>query len=273
MHAGPEDGRADSVAGGAASVTEPRGTTTPESSAAEPAGWLLLIEPERPGGESEAKPARAPGTLETLVHADLLRALRNTGLPVRISVLSHRGPAADLSPAWSPESGTAPTLLVFTRELDSIERLEQLCTRARQLAGLQIGVLACLFPEQPPLPALLLQAADRLRRAGADDVLLGIPAAVELLDRAQAVRRVREQQRSGEKAQLQLRALTQGLQLLCPELAGSDRPGSSAWGPREENAPEPVGAETSVDPSESARAFQRFTEHIRNAIGLSLIHI
>ncbi len=257
-----------------AAVTEPGGAATSENSAADPAGWLLLIESERPAGEPEAKPARtpgAPGMLEPLVNADLLRALRNTGLPVRISAVSHRGPAADLCPAWSPEAGAAPTLVVFTRELDSIERMEQLCTRARQLAGPHTGVLACLFPEQPPLPALLLQAADRLRRAGADDVLLGIPAAVELLDRAQAVRRVREQQRSGEKAQLQLRTLTQGLQLLCPELVGSERPGSAACGPREENAPEPVAAETSVDPSESARAFQRFTEHIRTAIGCAHI--
>ena len=257
-----------------AAVTEPGGAASSESSIAEPTGWLLLIESDRAAGEPEAKPARAPGmsgALDPLVNADLLRALRNTGLPVRISVVSHRGPAADLYPAWSPETGAAPTLVVFTRELDSIERMEQLCTRARQLAGLHAGVLACLFPEQPPLPALLLQAADRLRRAGADDVLLGIPAAVELLDRAQSVRRVREQQRSGERAQLQLRTLTQGLQLLCPEVVGSERPGSAACGPREENAPEPVGAETSVDPSESARAFQRFTEHIRTAIGCAHI--
>lgn len=256
------------------SAAAPAAPAEPEpGAAAEPAGWLLLVEAERLSSDGEGKP-RSPAALESLVAPDLLRALRNTGLPVRISALSQRGPAAELSPAWSVESGPVPTLLVFARDLDDLARLEQLCGRARQLAGLGTGVLACLFPEQPPLPALLLHAADRLRQAGADDVLLGIPAAVELLDRAQAVRRLRQNQRSGDRAQLQLRALTQGLLLLSPEATTGDRHGPAPSGPslpREENAPEPVPSETSVDPSESARAFQRFTDHIRLAIGCAHI--
>lgn len=251
----------------AGSASGPEGDAEPEDGeAGEPAGWLLIVETDRPG-EGEGKAPRGAAALESLADADLLRALRNTGLPVRISTLSQRGPVADLRPAWSPGAGPAEVLIVFARELATVERLEQLCQRARQLAGAHAGVLACLLPEQPPLPALLLQAADRLRRAGADDVLLGLPAAVELLDRARALSRVRRQLRAGEKAQLQLRSLTQALQLLGPEAPGPDRAAAAACGPREENAPEPVPTETSVDPSESARAFQRFIDQIRAVIG------
>lgn len=233
--------------------------------AREPVGWLLLVDAEPPGGDSDGKTARGAGSLEPLADAQLLRALRNTGLPVRVS--SARA-AASSPVAGGGEAQT--TLIGFGKELESLQKLEALCAQLRAAAGPGGGVLFCLLPEQPPLPAILLQAAERLRAAGADDVLLGIPAVVELLDRARAAGRVRQKLVASEQAQLQLRALTQGLMLLGPteaEVSSSERAGPLVSGPREENAPEPVATETSADPSESARAFQRFTDQVRAAVG------
>ena len=200
-HASSEDGRADRVAGGMAAVTEP-GAAPSESSIAEPTGWLLLIESGsrrwRTRGQARAGPD--VGALDPLVNADLLRARCATRV-CRCESASFRTavPRPTFIPPGPLETGAAPTLVVFTRELDSIERMEQLCTCARQLAGLHAGVLACLFPEQPPLPALLRRPPTACAVPGGRRVL-GIPAAVGLLDRAQSVRRVREQQRSGERA-------------------------------------------------------------------------
>lgn len=227
-------------------------------------GWLLLVDPDQAGGDSEAKQARGAGSLEHLADAQLLRALRNTGLPVRVS--SVRAASSPVAGGGEPQT----TLIGFAKELESLQKLEALCAQLRVAAGPGGGVVFCLLPEQPPLPAILLQAAERLRAAGADDVLLGIPAAVELLDRARAAGRVRQKLVASEQAQLQLRALTQGLMLLGPteaEVGSSERAGPLVSGPREENAPEPVATETSADPSESARAFQRFTDQVRVAVG------
>ena len=240
---------------------------TAHTADSEPAGWLLLVEPHG-GNDSDGKLARGGGSLEQLTDADLLRALRNTGLPVRLALPPPRGAAAD----WAPLAAGGPQtmLLVFGKHLDGLGLLEELCTRLRDYAGRSAGVLVCLMPEQAPLPAIMLQAAERLRSAGADDVLLGIPAAVELLDRAHAVVRVRRRLGRSEQAQLQLQTLVSALQLLGPvgvDVGGVEHSPVVASGPREENAPEPVPTETSADPGESARVFQQITEQIRTAVG------
>ena len=165
----PSSSSGSSPSGAAYGLTEPSGqgalpklrltASAPgaglEAHPGEPAGWLLLVDPEQAGGDGEGKQARSAGSLEPLADAQLLRALRNTGLPVRVG--SARAASSPVAGGGEPQT----TLIGFGKELESLQKLESLCAQLRATAGPGGGVLFCLLPEQPPLPAILLQAAER----------------------------------------------------------------------------------------------------------------
>lgn len=218
-----------------------------------PLRWLLLLEPTRTGHGA---------TSESAAPQDLLRALRNTGVPVAIAPLLSASSLGSRGLLGSHLLG--PTLIVAAAELDT---LLQLCERARGLAadGRTAGLLACLLQEQALLPAIMLQAAERVRASGADDVLLGVPPAFELLNRARSVRQLVQQRRAATSILTQQQALTKMLQ----QLVG-DRP-SPMPAAREEGAPEPIAGDGSDSASEVTFVFAAQMELLRGALGCAQV--
>lgn len=220
-----------------------------------PLEWLLLIDADADlgGGASHARRGPAgggagdgardgdrsprPDTPFGLALLELQRALRNTGQPVTVLHLPAEG--ADLPSANTP---TGRALRAAERVILVVAgaELESLLARCEQARTLRIGaqgaaVLACLLSQQEYLPAIIADAAERARGAGADDLLHGPPLVAELLTRASTVLHVAAQRRAAERIARYQQALQRAVAILCDDAP----PRSSARSPvpREENAP------------------------------------